>query len=140
MHDYCVFDCFLFLLSFFQPVSYIKCMIIVCLSIFSSIFVTILDSELYKVHDYCAFDCFLFNIVSISECELHKVHDYCLFDYFLFNFVTFSAGELHKVHDYCVFDYFFSILSPFQSVSCIKCMIIVCLTIFLFNFFHHFSR
>ena len=63
--------------------SYVKCMIIVCLTIFSSI---LSDSELHKVHDYCAFDCFLFNLVTISAGELRKVHDYCVFDYFLFNF------------------------------------------------------
>ena len=84
MHDYCVFDCFLSILSLFQPVSYIKCMIIVRLIVFSSI---LSDSELHKVHDYCAFDCFLFNLVTISAGELRKVHDYCVFDYFLFNFV-----------------------------------------------------
>ena len=91
------------------------------------------------MHDYCVFDYFLFNSVTISVGELHKVHDYCVFDYFLFNSVTISVGELHKVRDYCVFGYFFSILSPFQDVSYIKCMIIVCLTISL-QFCHHFSR
>ena len=83
------------------------------------------------MHDYCVFDYFLFNLVTISAGELHKVPDYCVFDYFLFNLVTISAGELHKVPDYCVFDYFSSILSPFQPVSYIKCLIIVCLTISL---------
>ena len=65
--------------------------------------------------------------------------DYCVFDYFLFDLVTILDGELHKVHDYGVFDYFSSILSPFQSVSYIKCMIIVCLTISLRSC-HHFRR
>ena len=42
------------ILSLFQLVSYIKCMIIVCLTIiFLFNLVIISDSELYKVHDYC---------------------------------------------------------------------------------------
>ena len=110
--------------------SSIKRIIIVCLTFFFN-FVTILAGEIHKVHDYYMFDYFLFNLVTISGGELHKVHNYCVFDFFLFNLVTLSGGELHKVHDYCVFDYFFfSILSPFQSVSYITCMSIVCLTVF----------
>ena len=45
------------------------------------------------MHDYCVFDYFLFNFVTISESELYKVHDYCVFDYFFFNFVTISDSE-----------------------------------------------
>ena len=96
--------------------SYIKCMIMVCLTIFFSILSPFQDVS-----------------------YINKVHDYCVFDYFPFDFVTISDGELQKVHDYCAFDHFSSILSPFQSVSYIKCVIIVCLTISL-QFCHHFRR
>ena len=85
--------------------SYIKCMIIVCLTTFSSI---LSDSELHKVHHYCVFDYFFSISSPFLASELPKVHDYCVFvnDCFLFNLVTISVCELHKVHDYCVFDCF----------------------------------
>ena len=44
------------ILSLFQRVSYIKCMITVCLTIFLFELVTISVGELHKVHDYCVFD------------------------------------------------------------------------------------
>ena len=65
---------------------YIKCMIIVCLTIFSSILSP-------------------FQSVSNIKCMI------IVFDYFLFDLVTISGGKLHKVHDYCVFDYNFSLQS-----------------------------
>ena len=77
------------------------------------------------MHHYCVFDYFLFNLVNITGGELKKVHDYCVFDCFLFNLVTISGGELHKVLDYCVLNFFSSLLSSFQDVSYMKCIIIV---------------
>ena len=76
------------------------------------------------------FDCFLFNLVTISAGKFHKcIIIVCLT---VFYHVTISGGELYKLHDYCVFDFLSSILSPFQLVSYINCMIIVCLTVFSF--------
>ena len=116
MHDYCVFDYFLFNL------------------------VTISVCELYKVHDYSVFNYFLFNL-SFSVSELQKAHDYFVFHYFLFDLISISGGELRKVHDYCLAIYS-SFLSPFQEVSYMKCMIIVCM--FDYNISlqscHHFRR
>ena len=91
-----------------------------------------------SVHSFIVFDYFLFNFFTISGGELHKVHDYYVFDYFL----IFSSASDHKGHDYYVFDYL-SIISPFQPVSYIKCMIIVCLTVFFTIsdcfFYNHFK-
>ena len=58
------------------------------------------------------------------------MHDYCVFDYFFFNLVSISGGELHKVHDFLCLTFLSSILSPYQEVSYIKCMILVCLIVF----------
>ena len=63
------------ILSPFQPVSYVKCMIIVCLTIFSSILSPFQPVSYIKC---MIIVCLTINIVTISECELYKVHDYCV--------------------------------------------------------------
>ena len=63
--------------------SYIKCMIIVILTVYL-VTISLSDSEFHEVQDYYVFECFLFNLVSISGGELYKVIDYCVFDCFLF--------------------------------------------------------
>ena len=100
---------FSLILSPFQAVSYIKCMIIVCLTIFCSILLP-----------FIVFDYFLLNFVTISASELHKVHDYLT----IFSLILspFSASELHDccVFDYCLFD--FSIYFIVRSII-LSCLI-----------------
>ena len=67
------------ILSLFQLVSYIKCMITMCLTIFSSIlslYQTV--SKIKCMIIVCLTIIFLFNLVIISDSELYKVHDYCV--------------------------------------------------------------
>ena len=73
--------------------SYIKCMVIVYLTIFSSIL-----SAPFQIVSYMivCLTVFFFYLVTISDSELHKVLDYCVFDCLLFNLVTVSGGELQK--------------------------------------------
>ena len=65
------------MLSPFQVVSYIKCMIIVCLTIFSSILIS--GGELHKLHDWCVtiFSSILspFQVVSYIKCMIIGVFD-----------------------------------------------------------------
>ena len=114
--------------------SYIKCMIIVILTVYL-VTISLSDSEFHEVQDYCVFDCFLFNLVtiSLSDSEFHKVHNYCVFDSF-FIMSPFQMVSYIKYVIIVCFNIFSSILSPFQWVSYMKCIFIVCLTVFSFYF------
>ena len=130
VHVYCVFDYFLFNLSsnsvcelresacllcvwlfslqsclhFSRWVTW-KCMLIVCLTIFSS-------------------------ILSLQLVSYVKVHVYCVFDYFLFNLVCTLAGEIcESVCLLCVWIFSLQSCLHFRMWVMWKCMFIVCLTI-----------
>ena len=159
VHVYCVFDYFLFnlvstsvcelresacllcvwlfSLQSCLHFSYVwvtwKCMLIVCLTIFSSILSPIQLVSYVKVHVYCVFDYFLFNLVSTSVGELCE--SACLLCVWLFSLqscmVSYSTSCWHvsyvKVHVYCVFDYFlFNLVSTsvckLRESACLLCV------------------
>ena len=90
------------------------------------------------MHDYCVFDCFLLNLVTISACELHKVHC-CVFDWFLSLLSLFQSVSYMKCMIIVFLTVFSSILSPFQPVSYIESIVIVCFTVF-FSILSPFQR
>ena len=136
-----------------------KCMLIVCLTIFSSILSPLQEVSYEKVHVYCVFDYFLFNLVSTSGGELCEgacllcvwpfsliknvsasggqlratVHVYCVSDYFLFNLASNSVCELRE--SACLlYVWLFSLQSCLHfSVSYVKVHVYCVIDYFLFN-------
>ena len=141
LHVYCVFlSCPHFSLTwksclhFSRWVTW-KCMFIVCIWLFSSSILSLLQTVSYvKVHVYCVFDYFLFNLVSTSVSELCKsAWLFCVWLFSSQSCLHFSRWVTWKRMFIVYLTIFSLFLSPLQSVSYVKVHVYCVFDYFLFN-------